>query len=114
MCVKEVEGAQGQESPYRQEKACGGDGGGGGSRLLSDSSFLNTHSRTHRHGRKPLQATGSHSHYPLSRGGRRKKELDGFWLQSMHAPALTEEAGVKTHSYMPQCCHEHNNSSEPL
>lgn len=28
MCVKEVEGAQGQESPYRQEKACGGDGGG--------------------------------------------------------------------------------------
>lgn len=39
MCVKEVEGAQGQESPYRQEKACGGDGGGGGggSPLLSDS-----------------------------------------------------------------------------
>lgn len=28
MCVKEVEGVQGQESPYRQEKACGGDGGG--------------------------------------------------------------------------------------
>lgn len=28
MCVEEVEGAQGQESPYRQEKACGGDGGG--------------------------------------------------------------------------------------
>lgn len=49
MCVKEVEGAQGQESPYRQEKACGGDGrgGGGGSRLLSDSCLLNTHRLKH-------------------------------------------------------------------
>ncbi len=50
MCVKEVEGAQGQESPNRQEKACGGDGGGGGggSRLLSDSCLLKTHTHTHR------------------------------------------------------------------
>ena len=55
MCVKEVEGAQGQESPYRQEKACGGDGGvgGGGSRLLSDSCLLNTHIHTHTHTHTP-------------------------------------------------------------
>lgn len=35
MCVKEVEGAQGQESPSRQEKACGGDGGALGSCLMA-------------------------------------------------------------------------------
>ncbi|KAG7242325.1 hypothetical protein INR49_024001 [Caranx melampygus] len=45
MCVKEVEGAQGQESPYRQEKACGGDGGGGASLHWSKRSLAHVSTR---------------------------------------------------------------------
>lgn len=72
MCVKEVEGTQGQESPYRQEKACGGGGGGGGSRLLSDSCLLNAHRlKTHRRGGAVLQS------FLISRRARRAQKERG-------------------------------------
>lgn len=76
MCVKEVEGTQGQESPYRQEKACGGDGGG--SRLLSDSCLLNTHKHTHSLflSHTALQGIGCRSHRPASRRDVASESLD--------------------------------------
>lgn len=77
MCVKEVEGAWGQESPYRQEKACGGDGGAGGSWLLCDGCLFNTQHYTQRHCHTVLQAC---SHWPLGRKGHSKKEMDDFWF----------------------------------
>lgn len=66
MCVKEVEGAQGQESPYRQEKDCGGDGGGGGggSRLLFDSLF-DKHTYTQMH-TQPHRSGGHSFLFPAS------------------------------------------------
>lgn len=91
MCVKEVEGAPGQESAHRQEKACGGDGGGWRWRvpgLLSDGCFSHTHTHTHRQacsqGFQTLLV-------PTVRPAEKERESR---CQSMHA----EEAGSNTTS----------------
>lgn len=77
MCVKEVEGAQGQESPYRQEKACGGDGGGGGggSRLLSDSRLVKTHKHRLKHADMFARLCSAYVFVHISQlvGGTKKK-----------------------------------------
>lgn len=52
MYVEEVEGARGQESPYRQEKACGG----GVSRYLAVCAAQHILKPTHRPGHTAPQA----------------------------------------------------------
>lgn len=84
MCVKEVEGALGQESPYRQEKACGGDGGGWrwrGPRLLADGCLLSAHTRRLEHERHARRASKYRS-FPSYSEYRRNAESR---CQSMHS-----------------------------
>lgn len=100
MCVKEVEGAQGQESPYRQEKACGGDGGveveGLGSCLIA---VCSTHTHRPKHTDMLSQLHSPQVLVPISpRVGARDKPVP------KHACTHTDWGRwFKTFYYMQQC-----------
>lgn len=54
-----------------------------------------THTDTNRHGHTAPQAIGSCSHRPVSRRDAAWGSWMCCWCQSMHAPAVTKEVGVK-------------------